>query len=131
MSLRRHGFPRRPDPGHEPKLGVFQACLLRAVELHAGNGNNTLLQVGVGATVRPDPGFPWLSSVSYWGWTEWTPAGYVVNNFEVQADDTVSVLDCALQPGHLECRLSDCGHALGTLWILWSSLDNPQLSVKE
>jgi hypothetical protein len=172
-SLRRHGFPRRPDPEREPKLAsVFKRAFSRpwnytppelvidptisalrtaqrargeftsgdwggAVVTTAaneppnlafaqftvptvleidpsfteqmivgfwvgigGNGNNTLLQAGVGATVTPDPLFPWLSSVSYWGWTEWTPAGYVVNNFEVQAGDTVSVLVCAPQPSH-------------------------------
>jgi hypothetical protein len=65
-----------------------------------GYGNGTLLQAGIGATVTPNPDFPWLGSVSYWGWTEWTPAGYVVNNFEVQAGDTVSVLVCAPQPNH-------------------------------
>jgi len=172
-SLRRYGFPRRPDPEREPRLAsIFrrgfsrpwnytQPELVAAPTINAlraaqrargeftsgdwggavvttaaneppnmafaqfsvptvlafdpsiteemivgfwvgigGYGNDTLLQAGVGATVTPIPGFPWLSTVSYWGWTEWTPAGYVVNNFEVQAGDPVSVLVCAPQPNH-------------------------------
>lgn len=65
-----------------------------------GYGNASLLQAGIGATVTPNPEFPGLGSVRYWGWTEWTPAGYVVNNFDVQAGDTVSVLVCAPEADH-------------------------------
>jgi Peptidase A4 family len=65
-----------------------------------GYGNGTLLQAGIGATVTPNRELLGLSSVSYWGWTEWTPAGFVVNNFDVQAGDTVSVLVCAPQANH-------------------------------
>ena len=169
-SLRRYGFPRRPDPEREPKLSsIFERAFsrpwnyaqpelvvdptinaLRAAQRARGEftsgdwggavvttapndppswafaqftvptvlwidpslfeqmivgfwvgiggyGNNTLLQAGIGATVTPDPLFPSLGNVSYWGWTEWTPAGYKVNNFEVRAGDTVSVLICAPQ----------------------------------
>jgi hypothetical protein len=174
-SLRRYGFPRRPDPDREPKLAdIFTRAFSRpwnytrpelvadptitalraaqrargeftsgdwggavvttpaneppnlafaqftvptVVEIDpslteqmivgfwvgiGGYGNDTLLQAGIGATVTPNPDFPWLGlgSVSYWGWTEWTPAGYKVNNFEVQAGDAISVLVCAPQPGH-------------------------------
>jgi hypothetical protein len=171
-SLRRYGFPRRPDPEREPKLAaLFKRAFsrpwnytqpelvvnptinaLRAAQRARGEftsgdwggavvttadneppnvafaeftvptvlglvpimeemtvgfwvgiggyGNDTLLQAGVGATVVPDPTFPLLGFVSYWGWTEWTPAGYVVNNFDVQAGDTISVLVCAPEPNH-------------------------------
>jgi hypothetical protein len=171
QSLRRHGFPRRPDAAREPRLAsIFtrafsrpwtyaqpelvanpEISALRAAqrargEFTSGNwggavvttaaseppnlafaqftvptvltidpsftetmivgfwvgiggyGNGTLLQAGIGATVTP--GFLSPGSVSYWGWTEWTPAGYQVNNFDVQAGDTVSVLVCAPQPNH-------------------------------
>ncbi len=67
-----------------------------------GYGNDTLLQAGIGATVTPIPSpVPTgLATVSYWGWTEWTPAGYKVNNFDVSAGDVVSVLVCAPEPDH-------------------------------
>jgi hypothetical protein len=65
-----------------------------------GGYNNTLLQAGIGATVTPIPFAPGLGTASYWGWTEWTPAPYKVNNFDVSAGDVVSVLVCAPEPHH-------------------------------
>jgi hypothetical protein len=58
-----------------------------------GYGTNQLLQAGTAATITGN-------SVSYWAWTEWVPAGYKVDNLEIQAGDTVSVLVCAPESDH-------------------------------
>lgn len=58
-----------------------------------GWGVNNLLQAGTAATITG-------SSVSYWAWVEWVPAGYSVDNLIVQAGDTVSVLVCAPETDH-------------------------------
>ncbi len=58
-----------------------------------GVNTGELLQAGTAATLTG-------TSVTYWAWTEWFPAGYVVNNLSIQAGDTVSVLVCAPEPTH-------------------------------
>jgi Peptidase A4 family len=58
-----------------------------------GYGTNNLLQAGTAATITG-------SSVKYWAWTEWVPAGYVVDNLAVEAGDVVSVLVCAPESDH-------------------------------
>jgi hypothetical protein len=58
-----------------------------------GYNTGSLLQAGTAATMNG-------SSVSYWAWTEWTPAGYVVDGLSIQAGDTVSVLVCAPETDH-------------------------------
>jgi hypothetical protein len=51
------------------------------------------LQAGTAATLSG-------SSVNYWAWTEWFPAGYVVANLTIAAGDLVSVLVCAPESDH-------------------------------
>jgi len=58
-----------------------------------GYTTNNLLQAGTASTMTG-------SSVSYWAWTEWFPAGYVVDSLEIKAGDTVSVLVCAPETDH-------------------------------
>jgi hypothetical protein len=58
-----------------------------------GYSTGNLLQAGTAATMTG-------SSVSYWAWTEWTPAGYVVDGLAIEAGDTVSVLVCAPETDH-------------------------------
>jgi len=58
-----------------------------------GYGTDSLLQAGTASTMNG-------SNVSYWAWTEWFPAGYVVDSLEIQAGDTVSVLVCAPETDH-------------------------------
>ena len=58
-----------------------------------GYGTSQLLQAGAAATITGN-------SVSYWAWTGWVPAGYKVDNLEIQAGDTVSVLVCAPESDH-------------------------------
>jgi hypothetical protein len=56
-----------------------------------GYGTNNLLQAGTAATLSG-------SSVNYWAWTEWVPAGFATDSLSLTAGDTVSVLVCAPQP---------------------------------
>jgi hypothetical protein len=58
-----------------------------------GYTTGNLLQAGTASTMTG-------SSVSYWAWTEWFPAGYVVDSLAIQAGDTVSVLVCAPETDH-------------------------------
>jgi len=58
-----------------------------------GWGTSQVLQAGTAATITG-------SSVTYWAWTEWYPAGYVVANLAIQPGDVVSVLVCAPETDH-------------------------------
>lgn len=58
-----------------------------------GWGVANLLQAGTAATITG-------TSVSYWTWVEWVPAGYKVENLTIQAGDTVGVLVCAPESDH-------------------------------
>jgi hypothetical protein len=58
-----------------------------------GYGTNNLLQAGTAATLSG-------SSVSYWAWTEWVPAGFATDSLNLTAGDTVSVLVCAPETDH-------------------------------
>ncbi len=58
-----------------------------------GYGTSNLLQAGTAATLSG-------SSVSYWAWTEWTPAGFATDSLNLTAGDTVSVLVCAPETNH-------------------------------
>jgi hypothetical protein len=58
-----------------------------------GWGTSQVLQAGTAATISG-------SSVNYWAWTEWYPAGYVVSNLAIKPGDVVSVLVCAPETDH-------------------------------
>jgi Peptidase A4 family len=58
-----------------------------------GYGTNNLLQAGTAATLSG-------SSVNYWAWTEWVPAGFATDSLSLTAGDTVSVLVCAPETDH-------------------------------
>ncbi|HUA35824.1 MAG TPA: G1 family glutamic endopeptidase [Candidatus Binataceae bacterium] len=58
-----------------------------------GWNSGQVLQAGTAATLSG-------SSVSYWAWTEWFPAGYVIDNLAIQPGDVVSVLVCAPESDH-------------------------------
>jgi hypothetical protein len=58
-----------------------------------GWGVANLLQVGTAATITG-------TSVTYWTWVEWVPAGYKVENLSIEPGDTVSVVVCAPESDH-------------------------------
>ena len=58
-----------------------------------GFGTSQVLQAGTAATLSG-------TSVNYWAWTEWFPAGYKVANLVIEPGDLISVLVCAPESDH-------------------------------